>query len=32
VHRQHPLAHRQAGEDVVGEVRRRLCHAPGVAP
>ncbi len=27
-HRQHPLAHRQAGEDVVGEVRCRLCHAP----
>jgi hypothetical protein len=30
-HRQHPLAHRQAGEDMVGEVRRRLSHAPGIA-
>jgi len=27
-HRQHPLAHRQAGEDVVAQVRRRLGHAP----
>ena len=27
-HGEHPLAHRQAGEDVVGEVRRRLHHAP----
>jgi hypothetical protein len=30
-HRQHPLAHWQAGKDVVAEVRRRLHHAPGVA-
>ena len=30
-HRQHPLAHRQAREDVICEVRRRLHHAPGVA-
>jgi hypothetical protein len=29
--RQHPLAHRQAGKDVVSEVRRRLHHAPGIA-
>ncbi len=29
--REHPLAHRQAGEDVVAQVRRRLGHAPGVA-
>ena len=27
-HRQYPLAHRQAGEDVVAEVCRRLGHAP----
>jgi hypothetical protein len=30
-HRQHPLAHRQAREDVIGEMRRRLHHAPRVA-
>ena len=30
-HRQHPLAHRQAGKDVIRQVRRRLHHAPGVA-
>jgi hypothetical protein len=30
-HRQYPLAHRQAGEDVVGEVRRCLDHTPGIA-
>jgi hypothetical protein len=30
-HREHPLAHRQTGEDVVAEVRRRLHHAPCVA-
>ena len=30
-HRQHPLAHRQAREDVVRQVCRRLHHAPGVA-
>ena len=30
-HRQHPLAHRQAREDVIGQVRRRLHHAPRVA-
>ena len=30
-HRQLPLAQRQAREDVVGEVCRRLCHAPHVA-
>ena len=30
-HGQHPLAHRQAREDVVGEVCRRLHHAPRVA-
>ena len=29
--REHPLAHRQAGEDVVAQVRRCLGHAPGVA-
>ena len=29
--RQHPLAHRQAGEYVIAKVRRRLHHAPGVA-
>ncbi len=29
--RQHPLAHRQAREDVVGEVCRCLGHAPRVA-
>ena len=28
---QHPLAHRQTREDVIGEVRRRLLHAPGIA-
>ena len=27
-HGEHPLAHRQAGEDVVSEVRRSLHHAP----
>lgn len=30
-HRQHPLAHRQAGKDVIRQVRRRLHHAPAVA-
>ena len=30
-HGQYPLAHRQAGEDVVREVRRRLHHEPRVA-
>ncbi|MCY1166398.1 hypothetical protein D9M73_63310 [compost metagenome] len=30
-YRQHPLAHAQAGEDVVCQVRRRLGHASGVA-
>ena len=30
-HGEHPLAHRQAGEDVIGEVCRRLCHSPCVA-
>ena len=30
-HRKHPLAHRQAGEDVVRQMRRCLRHAPGVA-
>ena len=30
-HRQHPLAHRQAGEDVVGQVCCRLHHAPCIA-
>ena len=30
-HREHPLAHRQAGEHMIAEVRRRLLHAPGVA-
>ena len=30
-HRQYPLAHRQAGKDVIREVRRRLHHAPRVA-
>ncbi len=29
--RQHPLADGQAGKDVVGQVRRCLGHAPGVA-
>ena len=29
--RQHPLAHRQAGKDVIRPVRRRLYHAPGIA-
>ena len=29
-HRQHTLAHRQAGKDVIRQVRRRLHHAPGV--
>ena len=29
--RQHPLAHRQAGKDVIAEVCRCLHHAPGVA-
>ena len=29
--RQHPLAHRQARENVIGEVCRRLHHAPCVA-
>ena len=31
LYRQHPLAHRQAREDVIGEMCRRLHHAPGVA-
>ena len=30
-HRQHPLAHRQAREDVVRQVSRCLHHAPGIA-
>ena len=30
-HRKHPLAHRQAGEAGVCEVRRRLHHAPCIA-
>ncbi len=30
-HRQHPLAHRQAGKNMIAEVCRRLHHAPGVA-
>ena len=30
-HGEHPLAHRQAREDMVYEVRRRLHHAPGIA-
>jgi hypothetical protein len=30
-HRQHPLAHRQARENMIGEVRCRLHHAPRVA-
>jgi hypothetical protein len=29
--RQHPLAHRQAGKNMIAEVRRRLHHAPRVA-
>ena len=29
--RQHPLASRQSGENMVGEVRRSLCHVPRVA-
>ena len=29
--REHPLAHRQAGKDVVRQMRRRLHHAPGIA-
>lgn len=29
--RQHPLAHRQTGESMVRQVRRRLHHTPGVA-
>jgi hypothetical protein len=29
--RQHPLAHRHTGDDVVDQVRRRLCHAPRAA-
>jgi hypothetical protein len=28
---QHPLAHQQAGKNVIGEMRRRLQHAPLVA-
>ncbi len=28
---QHPLAHRQAGQDMVGQMRGGLHHAPGVA-
>ena len=30
-HRQNPLAHRQPGENVIRQVRRRLHHAPRVA-
>ena len=30
-HRQHPLPHRQAWEYVIGQMRRRLHHAPGIA-
>ena len=28
---EHPLAHRQAGEDMIAEVCRCLHHAPGIA-
>ena len=30
-HREHPLAHRQAGKNMIAEVRRRLHHAMRVA-
>ena len=30
-HRQHPLPHWQAWEDVIGQMRRRLHHAPRIA-
>ena len=30
-HRQHPLAHRQVGKNMVHQVRPRLVHAPRVA-
>ena len=30
-YRQHPLPDRQAWENVIGEMRRRRHHAPGVA-
>ena len=30
-HRQHPLAHWQAGKDVIGQMRCGLGHSPGVA-
>jgi len=30
-HRQHPLAHRQAREDVISQMRRRLHNVLGVA-
>ena len=30
-HRQHPLAHRQTGENMIRQVRRRLHHAAGIA-
>ncbi len=30
-HRQHPLAHRQTRDDVIGEMGGRFNHAPGVA-
>jgi hypothetical protein len=30
-HREHPLAHRQMRDDVVGQMRRRFDHAPGGA-
>ena len=28
---EHPLAHRQTGQDMIHEVGGSLCHAPGVA-
>jgi hypothetical protein len=30
-HGDHPLPHRYRGDDVIGEVGRRLCHVPTVA-
>jgi len=30
-HGQNPLTHRQRRQDVIGEMRRRRHHAPGVA-
>ena len=30
-HRQHPLTHRQMGQDVVNQVCRSLGHTPGIA-